>query len=41
MEGDLTLVDKHMVLCADDILWKDTPTTYIILLINTTPINST
>ena len=40
MEGDLTLGGEHTTQYTDDVLWKCTPETCIILLTNVTPINS-
>ena len=40
VEGDLTLDGEHKIQYTDDVLQNCTPETYIILLTNTTPINS-
>ena len=41
MEGDLTWGGEHTIQYTDDVLYNCTPETYIILLTNVTPINST
>ena len=40
MEGDLPWGGKHTVQYEDDVLQHCTSETYIILLINVTPVNS-
>ena len=39
MEGDLTWGGEHTVQCTENVLQNCTPETYIISLINVTPIN--
>ena len=41
MEGDETWGGGHTRQCADGVLWNCTPETYVTLLTNATPINST
>ena len=41
MEGDLTWSGEHKIQYTGDVLWYRVPETYIILLTNVTPINST
>ena len=41
IERDLTLGGEHTIQCTDDVLQKCTHETYILLLTNVTPINST
>ena len=40
MEGDLTLGGEHTIQYTDNVLENCIPETYVILLVNVTPINS-